>query len=152
VADDDAAAPVLAVGVAGAVVTAVALRWPGLLGLALALSGAAYAALLAIEQPALDVRGVGVAAALNVVGELVGWTRELSTTTRDEPGGAWRRPAWIAALAIGTLLLVWCLLALVDLARVEGLAIVAVGALGALAALVVVRRLARNQGSAPAGD
>jgi hypothetical protein len=84
--------------------------------------------------------------------ELVGWTRELSTTTRDEPGGTWRRPAWIAALAIGTLLLVWCLLALVDLARVEGLAIEAVGALCALAALVVVRRLARNQGSAPAGD
>jgi hypothetical protein len=140
---------VLVLGLAGAVVTAIALRWPRLLGLALGLSGAAYAALLAIDDPPLDVRVVGVAAALLVVGELVGWARELSTTTRDEPGGAWRRPAWIAVLATGTLLLVWCLLALVDLARVEGLAFEAVGAVCALAALVVLRRLARAPGARP---
>jgi hypothetical protein len=135
---------VLLLGVAGAAITVVALGWPGLLGLGLVVSGAAYAALLAIDEPPLDVRAVGVAAALLVVGELVGWARELSTTTRDEPGGAWRRPAWIAVLATGTLLLVWCLLALVDLARVEGLAFEAVGALCAVAALVVARRLART--------
>jgi len=140
---------VLSFGVAGSVITAIALRWPGLLGLALAVSGTAYAALLAIDEPPLDVRAVGVAAALLAVGELVGWTRELATTTRDEPGGAWRRPVWIAMLAIGTLLLAWCLLALVDLARVEGLAIEAVGAACALAALVVVRRLARASGTRP---
>jgi hypothetical protein len=135
---------VLLLGATGVAITAVALRWPGLLGLGLVVSGAAYAALLAIDEPPLDVRAVGVAAALLVIGELVGWTRELSTTTRDEPGGAWRRPAWIAMLAVGTLLLVWCLLALADLARVEGLVVEAVGAACALAALVVVRRLART--------
>ena len=134
----------LLLGAAGAAITVVALRWPGLLGLGLVVSGTGYAALLAIDEPPLDVRAVGVAAALLVVGELVGWARELSTTTRDEPGGAWRRPAWIATLAVGTLLLVWCLLALADLARVEGLAVEAVGAACALAALVVVRRLART--------
>ena len=89
------------------------------------------------------MRAAGVAAALLVVGELVGWSRELAATTRDEPGGAWRRPAWIAALGIGALLLVWALLALVDLVRVEGLAVEAVGAACALAAVLLVRRFVR---------
>ena len=48
------------------------------------------------------------------------------------------------SLGIGALLLVWALLALVDLARVEGLAVEAVGALCALAAVLVARRLARR--------
>jgi hypothetical protein len=136
--------PVLAVGVAGAVLTVVALVWPVLLGLALAVSGSAYAVLLAIDEPQLDVRAAGVAAALLVVGELGGWARELAATTRDEPGGAWRRPTWIASAGIGALLLVWGLLAIVDLARVEGLAVEAIGAACALAALLTAKRLARG--------
>ena len=134
--------PVLGLGLAGALLTAVALVQPLLLGLALATSGAAYGVLLAVDDPQLDTRAAGVAAGLLIVGELVGWSRELATTTRDEPGGAWRRPVWIASLGIGTLLLVWALLALVDLARVEGLAVEAAGAACALAALLVARRLA----------
>ena len=137
--------PVLAVGVAGAVLTVVALVWPVLLGLALAVSGSAYAVLLSIDEPPLDVRAAGVAAALLVVGELCGWARELAATTRDEPGGAWRRPTWIASAGIGALLLVWGLLAIVDLARVEGLAVEAIGAACALAALLTAKRLARGE-------
>ena len=148
-AGEDAATPVLVLGLAGALLTAVALVQPVILGLALATSGAGYGIMLAVDDPPLDVRAAGVAAALLIAGELVGWSRELATTTRDEPGGAWRRPVWIASLGIGALLLVWALLALVDLARVEGLAVEAVGAVCALAALLVARRLAR--GPQPSG-
>ena len=144
VASDDAAPVVLALGVVGALLTAAALVWPALLFLALALAGSGYAVLLAIDEPPLDVRVAGVAACLLVVGELVGWARELWSTTRDEPGGEWRRPTWIAMVGAAGLLLVWGLLAVVDLARVEGLAVEAIGAACALAALLVVRRLARS--------
>ena len=144
VAPDDAAPVVLALGVVGALLTAAALVWPALLFLALAVAGSGYAVLLAIDEPPLDVRVAGVAACLIVVGELVAWARELWSTTRDEPGGAWRRPTWIAMVGAGGLLLVWGLLAIVDLARVEGLAVEAIGAACALAALLVVRRLARS--------
>jgi hypothetical protein len=140
VAGDDAAGPVVVLGAAGTALTAGALLRPVLLGLALASLVGAYAALLAIDEPPLDMRAAGVAAALLLVGELVGWFRELSSTTRDEPGGAWRRPAWIAAVGVGALLLVWALLALVDLARVEGLAVEAVGAACALAAVLLALR------------
>jgi hypothetical protein len=141
-AGEDVATPVLALGLAGTLLTALALVQAVLLGLALATSGAAYGLILAVDDPPLDVRAAGVAAGLLIVGELVGWSRELATTTRDEPGGAWRRPVWTASLGVGALLLVWALLALVDLARVEGLAVEAVGAVCALAALLVARRLA----------
>ena len=135
--------PVLVLGAAGTALTVAAVLRPVLLGLALAALAGAYAALLAIEEPPLDMRAAGVAAALLVVGELVGWSRELASTTRDEPGGVWRRPAWIAAVGVGALLLVWALLALVDVARVEGLAIEIVGGVGALAAVLLVLRLTR---------
>ena len=133
----------LAAGAAGALATAVALRLPTLLGPALVLSGGAYGLLLGIDDPPLDARAAGVAAALLAVGELVGWARELASTTRDEPGNAWRRPVWIAGAGIGTVGLVTVLLAVVDVAQVEGLAIEALGALAALAAVVVLVRMAR---------
>ncbi len=139
----------LAAGAAGALATAVALRLPTLLGPALVLSGGAYGLLLGIDDPPLDARAAGVAAALLVVGELVGWARELASTTRDEPGNAWRRPVWIAGAGIGTVGLVTVLLAVVDVAQVEGLAIEALGALAALAAVVVLVRMARP---APSGS
>jgi hypothetical protein len=140
---------VLAAGAAGALATAVALRLPTLLGPALVLSGGAYGLLLGVDDPPLDARAAGVAAALLVVGELVGWARELASTTRDEPGNAWRRPVWIAGAGIGTVGLVTVLLAVVDVAQVEGLAIEALGALAALAAVVVLVRMARP---APSGS
>jgi hypothetical protein len=142
-ASSTAVAPVLLVGLVGCAVTGAALAWPVVLGPALAVSGGAYALLLVIDQPPLDSRAAGVAAGLVVIGELTGWSHELGGRTRDEPGNAWRRPIWIAGVAIGTLGLAWVLLAVADLARVEGLAVEAVGALAALAAvLLLVRRSA----------
>lgn len=151
VASDEATVPVLVLGLAGSVLTAAAVLWPAVLGLALAAPAAAYAVLLVVDEPRLDARAAGVAAALVVLGELVGWSRELAATSADEPGGAWRRPTWIATVGIGALLSGWALLAIVDLARVEGLAVEAVGAVCALAALLVARRLARAARSESAG-
>ena len=134
---------VLAVGLLGSLVTAAALVRPTLLGIALCVSAGAYALLLALDNPPLDARAAVVAVVLLVVGELVGWARELAGTTIDEPGGAWRRPIWIATGSLVALALAWGLLALVDFARVEGLAVEVVGALAALSALVLIRRVAR---------
>jgi len=133
---------VLALGGVGTALTGAAAVWPVLLGPALASLTGAYAALLLIDEPPLDSRAAGVAAALVVIGELVGWARELSGATHDEPGNAWRRPAWIAGAGIGALALAWSLLALAELARFQGLVIEAVGAVAALAALLLVRRTA----------
>jgi hypothetical protein len=145
VASDEGAEPVLLLGIAGATLTGAALFWPAALGLALVASGGAYAALLVIDEPPLDTRAAVVGAGLLVVGELVGWARELGATTRDEPGGAWRRPVWIAGIAAGALGLGWILLALVDRLRVDGLAVEAVGALAALAVLLLVWRAATQR-------
>ncbi len=138
----------LATALLGALATAAAFVRPAALALALTASAAAYALLLTIDEPPLDSRAAGVAAALLVVGELSGWAQELAGTT-DEPGGAWRRPAWIAGAATGALALAWIVVAVADVARVEGLAVEAVGALAALAALVLVTRLAGGRGGAP---
>lgn len=130
-------------GLVGCALTGAALAWPVLLAPGLVTLAGAYAILLVIDEPALDTRAVGVAAALVVVGELTGWAHELAGPTKDEPGGAWRRPMWIAGIAVGALGLAWMLLAVADLARLEGLAIEGVGALAALAAvLLLVRRSA----------
>src|SRR5262245_46409411 len=144
-ASSDGQGVVLLIGLVATALTAVALVWPLALGFALVASAGAYAALLAVDEPPLDTRPVGVSAALVAVGELVGWARELASSTRDEPGGAWRRPIWIAGAAVVALGLSWAVLALVDAVRVEGLAYEAVGALAALAALVVVWRIAAER-------
>ena len=142
-ADADTQPAVLAVGLLGSLLTAVALVRPAVLGIALCVSAGAYALLLALDDPPLDARAAVVAVLLLVVGELVGWARELGGATVDEPGGAWRRPIWIAMVSLVALALAWGLLALVDFARVEGLAVEVVGALAALGALVLIRRVAQ---------
>jgi hypothetical protein len=142
VASSDAVGAVVGLGLAGAALTGAAVVAPVVLGPALAALAGAYVALLLIDEPPLDTRAAGVAMALVVVGELVGWARELAGATRDEPGNAWRRPVWIAGRGMSALGLAWGVLAVADLARVQGLAIEAVGAVAALAALLVVRRAA----------
>ena len=146
-ASSDAVLAVAGLGVLGAALTGFAVVWPVLLGPALAALGSAYVAVLLIDEPPLDTRAAGLAMALVVAGELVGWAHELAGATRDEPGNAWRRPVWIAGVGIGAFGLAWAVLAVADLARVEGLAIEAVGAVAALAALLIVRR-----GTAPRGN
>lgn len=141
-AGPDAGMPVAVLGLAGAALAGAAVVRPVLLGPALASLACAYAAVLGIDEPPLDTRAAGVAAALVVVGELVGWARELSAPTWDEPGNAWRRVTWIAGAGLGSLALAWSLLAVAELARFQGLAIEAIGAVAAVGALVLVRRAA----------
>lgn len=137
-ASDDAFVPVFVLGVLGALGILVAAVLPVVLGPALGASASAYAILLVVDDPPLDGRAVGVAASLVVVGELVGWSRELASPTTDEAGNAWRRPVWVAGAGSGALLVASVLLAVVDLARVEGLVVEVVGALAALSLLVLV--------------
>jgi len=133
---------VLAVGLAGAVAVAVALAFPAALGAGLGLLGASYAALLALDEPGLDSRAALVAAALVVTGELAGWSLELRTTSPDEPGGAVRRIPWIALTGVGALAVSAGVLALVDRARADGIAVEALGTAAALVALALLVKLA----------
>lgn len=148
-AGDDARPVVVTLGGVGVVLTAVSLVWAAALGPGLAALAGAYAVLLAIDEPPLDGRAAAVAALLLVVGELVGWARELGGATRDEPGGAWRRPIWIAGAAAGALALGWGMIALVDRLRADGLAVEAAGALAALAVLLLVRHAASRPREGP---
>lgn len=134
-----------ALGGLGTAAVAVALILPHALAGGLSLLGGAYATLLAVDEPPLDARATVVAAALLVVAGLADWSVELRTTSPDEPGGLWRRPFWIAIGGIGTLALGGVLLAVVDLARTDGIVVEAIGTAAALVAVVLVARLAGAQ-------
>lgn len=137
--------PVLAIALGGTAGTVVALVWPAALPGALVLPVAAYATILAADEPPLDGRSAALAALLVVVAGLVDWSVELRTTSADEPGGRWRRLLWIALWALAALALGGVLLAIVDLARAEGLAVEALGVLAALAAVGLLGRAARRR-------
>ena len=133
----------LGIGLTGAVAVAAALVWAPALPAAIVLPAAAYATLLAVDDPPLDGRAAVLAACLVAIAGLVDWSIELRTTSPDEPGGRWRRLAWISLASIGALALGGALLAIVDLARTKGILVEVVGVLAALAALALVARLAR---------
>lgn len=135
--------PVAGLALAGTGALPVALFWPPALTAVLALPAAAYGALLVIDDPPLDGRAATLAAALVVTAGLADWSIELRTTSPDEPGGRWRRLAWIAVAGITTVALCGALLAGVDLVRAEGIAVEALGALAALAAVALLVALAR---------
>jgi hypothetical protein len=133
---------VLGLALAGAAAVGLALIWAPALPAGILLPAAAYATLLAVDEPPLDGRAAILAACLVAIAGLADWSIEIRTTSPDEPGGRWRRLAWIAVASVGALALGGILLALVDLARTEGIAVEAVGAAAALAAIVLVARLA----------
>lgn len=109
---------------------------------ALALVGADYAAALTIEDAALDPRAPLFAGGLLVAAELAYWSLELRTGVVDEPGSAPRRLAVIVLLGLAGMTLGALTLAFVDVARVEGLAVEALGVVAALAAVGLIARLA----------
>jgi hypothetical protein len=111
---------------------------------AVALLAGGYALLLAVEDAPLDLRAALLASVLLVVAELAYWSLELRAEVTDESGTYSRRVAVLSGLAVGALALAGALLAVVDLAAREGLAIEIAGAIAALAALLLVLTLARR--------
>jgi hypothetical protein len=124
---------------------AAALLRPALVALGAALVGAGYAVLLAVDGGTLDRDAALVAAGLLLACELAYWAHELRTTSPDEPGARARRVAWLAGLVLLTLLLGATLVALVDLARVEGVAVDALGVVAAAGAFAVLWLLVRRR-------
>ena len=110
---------------------------------ALALLGAAYAAILVIDEPALDGRSAIVGAALLAIGELGYLSVEVRPAVTEEAGAATRRVAFVAMMTLFALGVGSAMLALVDLLRTGGIAIEAVGvaaAAGVVGLLVLAAR------------
>lgn len=111
---------------------------------AIVLIGGEYALVLSVDGAVLDTRAAVVAAGLLVAAELAYWSLELRADITDEPGSYTRRLAVLALLALGALTLSGALLAVVDVAGREGLAIEIAGAAAAFAAVVLLWSLARR--------
>jgi len=141
--------PAWAVGLLGAVcavVLAAALLagWPSLVAPAAAALGAGYAVVVAANGGSLDLAAPLVAVALLLVCELAYWSHELRATSPDEPGARALHAAWLALLALGSLVPGAALLVLAGAAQVSGIAVETAGALAAVAAVAAVVMLARG--------
>lgn len=147
-ADTEAARVTAALlGAGGAVVLAVVLaaRLPQLVAVAGVLLGGAYAASLSIGDDGVDLAAPLVAAGLLLACELAFWAHELRTTSPDEPGLLGLRAAWLSLLGLGALAVGAVVVTLVGVARVEGLAVEAVGAAAALGIGLVLLAGARRR-------
>ena len=144
----NAVAPLGVVAVA-AVGGAVALGRPEPLVGALALLGAAYAVILAIDDPPLDGRSAIVGALMLAVGELGYLSLDARTAVTDEAGTLARRIAWVMTVVLLTLAAAATVLIVVDLFRTGGLAVEVIGVAAAAATvglLVLAARAARSTG------
>ena len=120
------------------------LRVPAVVPVAIAIVGVEYAAILAVQDDALDARAPVLAAILFAAAELGYWSLELRDAVADEPGAYFRRLGLLAGLTLGVLALGQLLLVAVDLGERGGIAIEAVGVLAAVAALAIVAMSARR--------
>ncbi len=118
--------------------------WPALVAPAAAALGAGYAVVVAANGGSLDLAAPVVAVALLLVCELAYWSHELRATSPDEPGARALHAAWLALLALGSLVPGGALLVLAGAAHVSGIAVEAAGALAAGAAVAAVVMLARG--------
>ena len=137
-----AAALVGGIGVAGVAAGVATARFDAV-AVGLACLGGAYAAVLAIADPQLDLSAALVAAALLTIGELAHLSIDARTAV-DTESVTWRRTAWVAVLALGTLALGAGLLVVSDLLRTGGIAVDVLGAVAALAALGLLVAAARD--------
>jgi hypothetical protein len=108
------------------------------------LVGGEYALVLSVDDSSLDTRAAVVAAGLLVTAELAYWSLELRAEITDEPGSYARRLSVLALLGLGALTLSGLLVAAVDLAGREGLAVEIAGATAAFAAVVLLWSLGRR--------
>jgi hypothetical protein len=135
-----------ALGTSGVVVLAVALLagLPQLVAAAAALIGGGYAGSLAIGAGGVDLAAPLVAAGLLLTCELAYWSHDIRTTSPDEPGLRGLHAAWLSLLTLGTLAVGAGLATLVDVARLDGLAVEALGAAAALGVAAVLLLSARR--------
>lgn len=123
-----------------ALVAAVVLGWSPLVPVAIATVGGLYAAQLAIDDAPLDATAPVLGAGLLLVAELAYWSLEERAHVPGDPGDGLRHAAFVAALAVGALVVGAALLALVDAVHTGGLAVDVLGALAASAILAAVLR------------
>lgn len=109
------------------------LRLPAAVTVGLALVGATYGTVLAVENAPLDRRAPVVAATLFVAAELGWWSLELRERIAAEAGSHLRRLAFVLGLGLAALALAGGLLALVDVVRVSGVGVIVLGAAAAVA-------------------
>ena len=131
---------VLAAGGAGTALLALAVAagLPGVVPAAVALLGAAYALLLVLRDPALDVRAPLVAAGLLAAAELAYWSLELRAGIAEDAGALARRVALLLLLALAGMLLGALVLAVAGELGTGALWLEALGAAAAVAVLALV--------------
>lgn len=128
-----------------ALVAAVVRGWPGLVPVAVALVGGAYAAELAMDDAPLDLAAPAVAVGLFLAAELAYWSLDERTRSAGEAGLGLRRAALVAASALALFVVASALLVIVDQVRARGLALDLMGALAAVGVLAAVLASGRRQ-------
>jgi hypothetical protein len=127
-----------------ALVAALELGWTPLIPVSIVAIGAGYAAQLAIDDEGLDGGVPVVAAGLLVAAELAYWSLEERDRVQGDGGERLRHVVFVAALALGALIVAAALLALVAAVRTTGLAVDIVGAAAAAVALFAIVIAARG--------
>jgi hypothetical protein len=115
------------------------------LGPALWLGGATYAAFLVAVKDGIDGTAPIVAVLLLLCGELSGWSLDERWEMPSDPQLGWRRGAAIAALALAGLAVATLVVALGDVPAGNGLAWTVAGATAAVGAAGTGIWLARHQ-------
>ena len=120
-------------------------RIPAAVPSAIVVVGIGYAAVLVVQNDALDASAPVLAALLFAAAELAYWSLELRDSVADEPGTYLRRLGLLAGLSLGVIALGQLLLALVDVSERGGIAIEALGVVAAVAALAIVALIGRRE-------
>ena len=137
-ADGDVSVLLLCAIALVALVAGLALGWPSLVPVAIALACGGYAAELAIDDAHLDSMSPLIGAAVFLAAELAYWSIEAGEPVSTEPGESGKHAAFVALLGLGALLVGALLLALADTVHAQSLALDVTAAIAAAAALVVV--------------
>lgn len=131
----------------------VAIGRPEPIGVALALLGAAYGLILAVDITALDTRAAIVGAALLAVGELAYRSLEARAAAAEEGGAVATRVAWIGAQSLVALLFGGMLLVFIDVVRAGGIAAELAGAgVAVIAAGILIWAVRAGQAAGRQGD
>jgi hypothetical protein len=133
-----------------ALVAALVLGWSPLVPVSVALVGGTYAVELAIDDAPLDVSVPVVGLGLLFAAELAYWSLDQLCQAPGDAGQGLRRAALVALGGVVALVLMAALLVLVDEIGTRGLALDLVGALAAAAVLATVLVIARAQSNARA--